>query len=214
MNNPISPKPLAPWLMLISRSLLFLFFQGVITLILFLAGQSNAWDGSARWWLFSVIAANLVSVILLNWLFKKEGKSYWDNLRFHKATVGKDLLWLLGTSVIGIPIMAAPMNNLAALIFGDPMAPINMMFLTLPTWALALGFLFPLTIPFSELPTYFGYAMPKLSGASEERLGHLADRLLLPGLAALLPALYPGCSLLPVAAWHVHPLCLVHRAGP
>jgi membrane protease YdiL (CAAX protease family) len=38
-----------------------------------------------------------------------------------------------------------------------------MMFRSLPTWALVLGFLFPLTIPFAELPTYFGYVMPRLA---------------------------------------------------
>jgi hypothetical protein len=158
-----SPKHVNPWLMLVSRSLLFLFFQAVIALVLLLAGQANAWDGSARWWIFTVIPANLVSVLLLVWLHKAEGRSYLDNLRFSKATVGKDLLWLLGTSVIGIPIMAAPMNTLAAFIFGDKMAPIHMMFRTLPGWALALGILFPLTISFSELPTYFGYVMPRIA---------------------------------------------------
>jgi hypothetical protein len=163
MNNPISPKPLAPWLMLISRSLLFLVFQGVITLILFLARQSNAWDESARWWLFSVIAANLVSVFLLISLLEGEGKSYLDLLRFSKGTAGRDLAWLFGSSVIGVPVMAAPMNTLAALIFGASMIPINMMFRPLPTWALVLGFLFPLTIAFAELPTYFGYVMPRLA---------------------------------------------------
>jgi hypothetical protein len=96
-------------------------------------------------------------------LFQSEGKRYLDILRFSKATVGKDVLWLLGSSVVGIPIMAAPMNTLAALIFGDSMAPIQMMFRPLPGWALILGFLFPLTIAFAELPTYFGYVMPRLA---------------------------------------------------
>jgi hypothetical protein len=42
-------------LMLASHRLLFLFFQAVIALVLFLNGQPNAWDGSARWRLFTVI---------------------------------------------------------------------------------------------------------------------------------------------------------------
>ncbi len=163
MNTAASPKPFAPWIMLISRSLLFLFFQGLIALGLFLTRQTNAWDESARWWIFAVIATNLVGVFLLVRLFKAEGKRYLDLFHFSKATVGKDLLWFFGSSVIGIPAMAAPMNTLAPLIFGDSMAPINMMFKPLPGWALALGFLFPLTIVFAELPTYFGYVMPRLS---------------------------------------------------
>jgi hypothetical protein len=42
-------------LMLASHRLLFLFLQVVIALVLFLNGQPNAWDGSARWWLFTLI---------------------------------------------------------------------------------------------------------------------------------------------------------------
>jgi hypothetical protein len=149
--------------MLFSRSALFLFFQCIIALVLFLLGRSNAWDGSAAWWVYSVIPTNLVSFFLLTRLYKAEGKSYWDNMRFSKATVGKDLLWLLGVTVIGTPIMAAPMNTLAVYIFGDKMAPINTMFRDLPAWAPVVGMLFPLTIPLAELPTYFGYLMPRLA---------------------------------------------------
>jgi hypothetical protein len=37
-----------------------------------------------------------------------------------------------------------------------------MLFRPLPTWAFVLSFLFPLTIAFAELPTYFGYCLPRL----------------------------------------------------
>lgn len=70
---------------------------------------------------------------------------------------------MLLVSLAGTPVMAAPMNNLALLIFGDAMAPIELMFRPLPAWALGLGLLFPLTIAFAELPTYFGYVMPRLT---------------------------------------------------
>jgi len=156
-------KPITPWLMLISRSLLFLLFQGLITLLLFVIGQEHPWEESSRWWLFAVILANLVSIFLLVRLFKAEGKRYLDILRFSKATLGKDLLWFFGSSIIGLPIMAAPMYILPTAIFGDSMIPVNMMFRPLPLWALIVGFLFPLTIAFAELPTYFGYVMPRLA---------------------------------------------------
>lgn len=158
-----STKPIIPWLMLFSRLVLFFFFQVMISLILLLMGKANAWDESARWWLFTVIPTNLVSIYLLVRLFSIEGKRYIDLLRFSRATVRKDLIWLLASSVVGLPIMALPMTNLAVLIFGDSMTPINMMFRSLPLWALIIGFLFPLTIAFAELPTYFGYVMPRLA---------------------------------------------------
>ncbi len=85
------------------------------------------------------------------------------NEQIKRATVKADVAWLLGSSVIGLPVMGLPMTNLAVLIFGNSMTPINMMFQSLPLWALIVGVLFPLTIAFAELPTYFGYVMPRLA---------------------------------------------------
>jgi hypothetical protein len=156
-------SPAKPWLMLISRPVLFFIFQGLIALVLSLAGNPAGWDESPRYWPFMVILANLVSVILLVRLFRAEGRRYLDLFRFNRATLKTDLLWLVGTSIIGLPVAAAPMGFLATAIFGDSMAPVQMLFRPLPVWALALSFLFPLTIPFAELPTYFGYVMPRLA---------------------------------------------------
>ena len=161
--SPSASKPAAPWLMLLLRSALFLAFQLLIASSLRLAGNPAGWDESSRWWPFLAFFANLVSVYLLVRLFRAEGGRYWDMLRFSRATWKTDVLWLLGSSVIGLPIAALPMNTLATAIFGDAMAPISMMFRPLPTWAFVLSFLFPLTIPFAELPTYFGYVMPRLA---------------------------------------------------
>ena len=160
-----------PWLMLVSRCLLFLFFQALFALVFWLAGK-DGWDESARWWVFMVAFANLVSIGLLVWAFRAEGKRYLDILRFSRQTLKTDLLWLIGSSVIGLPIAAAPMGNLAVWLFGDSMTPVNMMFRPVPIWALVLGLLFPLTIGFAELPTYFGYVMPRL--AAQLKNGWLA----------------------------------------
>lgn len=153
---------LAPWLMLFSRSVFFLLFQALIAVLLLAIGEKSAWDESARWWTFVVSLANFASLYFLVRLFKSEGKNFWDILRFSKKTWKKNLLWLLGFSLVGLPIAAFPREPLAVAIFGDAMIPTRMMFLPLPTWAFVLSFLFPLTIWFAELPTYFGYCMPRL----------------------------------------------------
>ncbi len=157
----MSPK-LTPWLMLFSRSVFFLLFQALIALGLGMAGISFAWDESARWWTFTVLFTNLVSLYLLNLVFNAEGKRFWDILRFSRDTWKADLLQAIGFLVIGLPIAAAPREPLAALIFGNASVATEMMFRPLPTWAFTLSFLFPLTIWFAELPTYFGYCMPRL----------------------------------------------------
>lgn len=151
-----------PWLMLISRSVLFLFFQILIALAFAAAGTSAAWAESARWWTFMAFLANFVSIYLLVSVFNAEGKRYFDMFRFSHGTWKTDLLWLFGFSILGLPIAAMVKDPLAVAIFGDAMIPTNMLFRPLPVWAFAMSFLFPLTIAFAELPTYFGYAMPRI----------------------------------------------------
>jgi hypothetical protein len=161
-----------PWLMLLSRSALFVFFQMLIALILMMAGTSSTWLGAARYWPLMALSANIVSIILLVRLYRAEGKRYLDAVKFSRAAWKKDLLWFTGASIIGLPIAAAPMNILGDAIFGDRMTPVYMLFQTLPAWALILSLLFPLTVAFAELPTYFAYCMPRI--AVQMRNGWLA----------------------------------------
>jgi hypothetical protein len=160
--------------MLMSRSALFILFQALIALILIVTGTTGvkAWDESARWWTFTAVLTNFVSLYLLIRLFHSEGKRYFDILRFARETWKTDLLWFIGFSLLGMPIAAAPREPLAAAIFGDASIAANMLFRPLPAWAFIVSFLFPLTIWFAELPTYFGYAMPRLE--AQLRNGWLA----------------------------------------
>ncbi len=158
-----------PWLMLFSRSVLFVFFQALIALVFAATGNASAWDESTRWWTFMVFLANFVSIYLLLRLYKAEGKRFFDLFKFSRETWKKDLLWFVVLSIIAMPIVAAPREPLAAAIFGDSMVATNMLFRPLPTWAFVLSFLFPLTIAFAELPTYFGYCMPRLFRKDESQ---------------------------------------------
>jgi hypothetical protein len=144
-----------PWLMLISRSVLFLLFQGMFALILYAMGNPSAWDESARYWMLMVSLANFVSIYLLVRLYNAEGKRFFDLFKFSRETWKKDLLWFILASIIALPIVGAPREPLAAAIFGDVNIANNLLFRPIPTWAFVLSFLFPLTIAFAELPTYF-----------------------------------------------------------
>jgi len=95
-------------------------------------------------------------------LYNAEGKRFFDLFKFSRATWKKDLFWFIILSIIAMPIVGAPREPLAKAIFGDAMIATNMLFRSLPAWAFMLSFLFPLTIAFAELPTYFGYCMPRL----------------------------------------------------
>ena len=113
-------------------------------LVLAVSGSEPSWIEAARWWVFIVILTNFVSIYLLVHQFNAEGKRYFDIFRFSRATWKADLLWFIGFSIIGLPIAAVVKDPLAVAIFGDAMIPVNMLFRPLPTWAFALGLLFPL----------------------------------------------------------------------
>lgn len=76
VGRSASVGTVAPWLMLLSRSALFLLFQGLIASILLVTGTTSAWDESARWWTFMAFLANFVSLYLLVQVFKADGKRF------------------------------------------------------------------------------------------------------------------------------------------
>ena len=168
-----------PWLMLISRSVLFIIAQTLIALVLVMTGTSAAWSEAARWWIFFPIFTNVGSILLLISVFRAEGKRYLDILRFNRQTWKTDLLWFFGSGLIGFPIASIPMNVLGQAIFGDAMAPIHMLFRPLPMWALMVGLLFPATMAFAEMPTYFGYAMPRLFNGKSPWLAYIVASVFL-----------------------------------
>ncbi|OGO33477.1 MAG: hypothetical protein A2Z16_16110 [Chloroflexi bacterium RBG_16_54_18] len=162
-----TPKA-APWIMLIERLLLFLLFQLVVAGLLLLFGSSSPWEDSQGWWLLTVLATNIVTIYLLVRLQQYEGSRYRDLFNFKRSTFWKDLLITLLILIVAIPIASFPNLWLSQLLFGSSEAPFEILFRPIPLWAALLAFLMPLTIAFAELPTYFGYSMPRL-GTSLDR---------------------------------------------
>ena len=75
-----------PWLMHISRSVLFILFQALVALILFTIGTTSAWSESARWWTFTAFLTNFVSIYFLVHLYNAEGKGYLEVIHFSPET--------------------------------------------------------------------------------------------------------------------------------
>jgi hypothetical protein len=152
-----------PWMMLIARLVLFMSIQAVFALGFLLAGFSNAWEAAANWWPFVVTIANLICIALLSWLFKQDGKRYWDIFRIPKEHIKSDLLVLFVLLIFLGPVSYLPNILLGRLLFDDPQQTLDLMIRPLPMWAVyASLLLFPVTQGLAELPTYFAYTMPKL----------------------------------------------------
>jgi hypothetical protein len=177
----MAPK-LAPWLMLFSRTALFFTVQSLFAFAFYLSGSTSAWEAGADWWPIAVAAANLVVLALLIRLFKTEGKRYWDIFRFERQHVKGDLLAVLGITLLAAPVSYLPNVMLGTLLFGSPEATLDLFIRPLPLWAVYLSVLvFPLTQGVTELPTYFGYVMPRFKAQGMQKW-----------LAISLPALMLG----------------------
>jgi hypothetical protein len=158
-----STKPSTPWLILFSRLVLFVSVQAFFALGFLLTGSTSAWETGANWWPFVVTIANLICVVLLIRCFRSEGRRYWDIFRIRKEIILGDVLIVLGLFLIGGPLGYFPNPLLSKMLFGDPQLVLPMMIRSLPWWAVyASIILFPITQGFAELPTYFGYVMPRL----------------------------------------------------
>lgn len=159
-----------PWIMLFSRISLFIGIQVLFALGFWLAGSSSAWESSANWWPFVVTLTNFICIALLVWLFKREGKQFWDVFRIQKEHIKSDLFALAGLLVLLGPVSYLPNIWLGGLLFGDPQRALDFLLRPLPLWAVYTSIIFfPVTQGLAELATYFSYAMPKLESQGMPR---------------------------------------------
>lgn len=149
--------------MLPARMLLFIAFQALFAAGYLLAGSSTAWESAANWWPITVTLANLACIALLIWLYKGEGKRYWDIFRIQRSSIKSDLLVMLGALLLFGPVAFLPNFFIATWLFGGMQIPNEMFIRALPMWAVLASLLvWPITQGLAELPTYFGYSMPRL----------------------------------------------------
>ena len=154
---------LRPWMMLISRSLLFLAFQIIIGLILFDKDLAGFWVESAAWWPIAIILTDVTGLCMLIFLYRQEGKRYWEVFQIKGEHIKKDLLFMLASLVILLPVGFLPNILSAQWLFGDSQVALDLLIRPLPMWAAIFSFIaFPLLQGAVELPTYMLYVMPRL----------------------------------------------------
>jgi hypothetical protein len=147
-----------------SRLVLFLFFQILTALFL------GSWDTSVRYWPLAATLTNVVCIIVLHRLLKQEDSSFLDLFRFQKSTWKADALWFLMLLVISVPAAIAPSLALSTVLWGNTEYYHQVLFQPLDRlWVIFLLFVFPVSTGLAELPTYFGYVMPRLRAHITQR---------------------------------------------
>lgn len=159
--------------MLFSRLLLFTFFQGLLALLL------HSWIESVKYWILTATLTNLVSILLLTLLLRKENTKYLSLFRFNASQWKKDMLLFFGLALLTIPLVFIPSYYLNILFYGGSDYYAELMFQSVSkplTYFLLVAF--PISIAFAELATYFGYLMPRIKAQWKS-----------PVVAVMLPAL-------------------------
>lgn len=175
-----------------SRLLLFAAMQALVALALS-STTDAAWSSSIGWWTVSAGLANVVSIALLFRAARTEGvpvRSFFGE----KGRVRRDVPLFVGVLLLIAPLAQLPNVLLAEALLGGAEAAFQMMSPPIPREAALFGLvLFPITIAFAELPTYYGYALPRLEAAWGSRTKAL---LVTAGLHSLqhatLPLIFDG----------------------
>jgi hypothetical protein len=153
--------------MLFSRTALFAFWQLLFALGFSLVGSRRPWEASVSWWLLSASLGNITNIGLLALLARREGLRLNQLFNFERSTWKWDVSLVIAATVLAAPLAYYPNPLLASILFGNPHAVIAMMFRPLPGWAIiGVAVIFPITIALSELPSYYGYVMPRLKTMS------------------------------------------------
>ena len=150
-------KQSTPIFLLPSRLILFLVFQLLIGIGI------GSFGNSEKYWLFSATITNIVSILILIYVFKLEGRRFMELFRFERTSLKKDLLLFLGIALVCGPVVFMPNYWLSTWFWGSMETPNSLMFKPVSinlVYFLLLAF--PVTIAFAELATYFGYIMPRL----------------------------------------------------
>jgi hypothetical protein len=142
---------------LTSRLVMFLLFQVIIALLL------GSWVKSIKFWPLAATLTNVIGIILLNLLLRKENIPFFSLFRFQRDKIRFDIIWFIILLAISVPLAIVPSLALSNLLWGNteyyhqvlfqPMNKILLYFLL---------FAYPVSTGSAELTTYFGYVMPRL----------------------------------------------------
>ncbi len=146
-----------PFLLLPGRLILFLVVQALIAFL------ASSWEFSQKYWLLTATLTNIICIVLLIIIYRKEGNNYFSIFRFSKKSIKKDILIFSGLAVLSILLATVPAQLLSYMLWDDPDVPTSLLFAPIEDWlAYLLLISFPLTIALAELGLYFKYIMPKL----------------------------------------------------
>ena len=144
------------------RLVFFAIFQALIAVVFIVLNNEQPWHKAEGWWIISGLMTNILTFLIVNQLFIREGKKYFDNLKPNPETWKRDLLTTVGLFIIGAPLAMLPNILLARLLFGSEEIATRLFLRPMPMWVITIGIIWAIGQGIVELQMYFGYIMPRL----------------------------------------------------
>jgi len=152
---------LAPFILPLFRSVLF-----IMAGLLFVLISKKSLEQASQWWSVICIICNIITIIFLAIVFKREGSSYKKIIQYEKGkrNIFKTLFIVLIMLLLGV----GGMYGFGFMIYGYvPVAMVQ----PLPIWVASINIiLLPLTVIFAELPLYFGYSLNGIEQITNNKL--------------------------------------------
>jgi hypothetical protein len=149
--------------MLPMRIVLAAVFQGLFALGFLVTGNDSPWQSAASLWLASFALAEFCNLWLLAQLARREGIRLLDLYNPRRASRASDLRWTGLAVIVAAPLALLAPVLLAQALWSDPDIGQEMLFQ--PVWvpaAWVMLLVFPVVHALTELPTYYGYVLPRL----------------------------------------------------
>jgi len=203
-------SPRAVWGMLFLRSGLAVVAQAAVALAFLSSGDADPWRTAADWWLAWFGAVSVVNLLVMRYLLHREGRRLRDLYRFERVGRRTDLAWVAVALLVAGPVAMLPNIVIAQTLWGSAEVGADLSFRALPLLAAALLVIgFPVVHAMAELPTYFGYVMPRLEAMTGWRWrAMLIPALVLSTQHIVLPLLFDwrfvawrALMFLPFAVW-------------
>ena len=200
----------ALWGMLALRTVLAVAFQALVALLFVMGRSGDPWRSAADWWLGWFALVSVANLALLRWLLHREGRRLRDLYRVDRLSRRADVRWVAIGLAVATPVAIIPNLLVGQVLWGSAEPGAELSFRAIPVvGALVILVAFPIVHAAAELPTYFGYVMPRLASAHGWRWrALLVPALVLSTQHVFLPLLFDwrfivwrGLMFLPFALW-------------
>ncbi|MDR7871054.1 MAG: hypothetical protein RIN55_09360 [Tissierellaceae bacterium] len=143
-------KKVGPFILPLFRSVIF-----IIVGVLFTGLTNQTLEQASRWWSIICTVCNVITIVLLMAILKKENTSYRKLIGYQKGQ--GNIKYTLLIVALMILLGMGGMYGFGFMIYGY--IPVIMV-QPIPVWLASINLiLLPLTVVFAELPLYFGYAL-------------------------------------------------------